>query len=324
MRKFLCAAVVLCVPWGTPGAHADELTPRYRHVIGVSIGWTGAKEYSCPAENNTLTTYRPVNAQVRGVRVLKVFPGSPAEKSGLACGDVIFSVNGIDVDFPEMMSRTVDKTPKDEALALVVAKPSVAKAEDGVLTASYETFTPLVVRERMSYDRIPEFRARLGRLVYDQMYADTIGPYFRVHTRAQLEEVSPEVFRYSCEIKNSGAQELVPLKSFALVLLPHFSRDEVMPVVSSGSSFTMEYTGRVDVDGMPTEVWLPFSIARQVFMNKTQEFFKSNPEAGVGRLGVSDDNTDWYAWNEVRIPCVLPEKIAQALEKKYHWYGFSF
>ena len=98
MRKLLCVVAALCVPWSTPGAQADELTPRYRHIIGVSLGWTGAKEYSCPDANNTLTTYRPANAQVRGVRVLKVFPGSPAEKSGLACGDVIFSVNGIDVD----------------------------------------------------------------------------------------------------------------------------------------------------------------------------------------------------------------------------------
>jgi serine protease Do len=60
---------------------------------------------------------------VKGVRVVGVAPGSPAEKAGLKSGeapDTIVAVDGIPVESPEQLAEVIGKRAIDQQVKLLV------------------------------------------------------------------------------------------------------------------------------------------------------------------------------------------------------------
>jgi len=83
-------------------------------------GWIGI-EYE-PNENGT-------------INVQKVVPGSPAEKAGLQPGDVLFSINGIEIrkeNEAAFAKAKIDRSP-GQTLHYVIKRNGVAKPIDIVL-----------------------------------------------------------------------------------------------------------------------------------------------------------------------------------------------
>ena len=90
---------------------ADELI-RFGTVKPVWVGLRGA----------TITDDDRPSARGRGLRVRAVYPGSPAEKAGLAPEDVVISVDGRRVDSREDFDTAVTSAGPGKSLALEVRR----------------------------------------------------------------------------------------------------------------------------------------------------------------------------------------------------------
>ena len=90
---------------------ADELI-RFGSVKPVWVGLRGA----------TITDDDRPSARGRGLRVRAVYPGSPAEKAGLAPEDVVISVDGRRVDSREDFDTAVTSAGPGKSLALEVRR----------------------------------------------------------------------------------------------------------------------------------------------------------------------------------------------------------
>ncbi len=90
---------------------ADELI-RFGSVKPVWVGLRGA----------TITDDDRPSARGRGLRVRAVYPGSPAEKAGLAPEDVVVSVDGRRVDSREDFDTAVTSAGPGKSLALEVRR----------------------------------------------------------------------------------------------------------------------------------------------------------------------------------------------------------
>lgn len=70
-----------------------------------------------------------------GVRVASVVPGSPAERAGLAAGDVLISLDGDRVDAPEDVVRWVGARSVDQEVAVAFERAGTSRLVRAVLEA---------------------------------------------------------------------------------------------------------------------------------------------------------------------------------------------
>ena len=146
------------IGFAIPADVADTVTKQLIASGKVTRGYLGA-------------TIQPVTPEIaasmgmegkKGALVAELVPGGPAEKSGLQAGDVVTSVNGVDVRDPSELTRQVAKAKSGDNLRLVIirggknrtidvrsgVRPSEtqlrasANDEDGAINPSPRTPTP--------------------------------------------------------------------------------------------------------------------------------------------------------------------------------------
>jgi membrane-associated protease RseP (regulator of RpoE activity) len=116
------------------GVQLQDMTPELREFLGA------------PKE--------------RGVLVVRVNPGSPAEQAGLRVGDVIVAAGGEPVTETADLVREVYRAEKDARLALEVVRRGKPLAVEPTLSGEPWSM-------RWLEERAPEFRRRLEERLRD-------------------------------------------------------------------------------------------------------------------------------------------------------------
>jgi serine protease Do len=96
---------------------AKNVLVQLRERGAVVRGWLGvAVERVSPADG------QPTAGDARGVRIVEVMGGSPAERAGLRKGDIIVAVNDQPVNGPPDLTRRIAATPPGTRTPLTVVR----------------------------------------------------------------------------------------------------------------------------------------------------------------------------------------------------------
>lgn len=240
------------------GAHADSFRKRITPIIGVKLasGPFGVFGTTCESPDRlSSVVYKHDFETARNSRPRKdffalpirgVFPNSPAEKAGLACGDGIVAVDGKTVRSTEHLQDMVANRPVGAPLVLVISKPSVTFVDDmAVRHYLYTDSKEVVVSSTIPHDQVLPI---LNKKTINKLEDKTgFGPYFLLEVESTVTELTPEILKYSCVLKNKGEQKRVYLESG---LFGFFGTKEQFLILEPGQSHSLVTYGNVAEDGI--------------------------------------------------------------------------
>lgn len=106
------------ISFATPVNLIKEILPQLQSTGKVTRGWAGlAIQEITPKLAETLGMAKPTGAVVAGV-----FPGGPAERSGIRIGDVITEFDGTPLTDALDLPLLIARTPVDKKIALTVRR----------------------------------------------------------------------------------------------------------------------------------------------------------------------------------------------------------
>ena len=160
VRRILAGALPLMLAWSCVGAgnpptpgpkaptekHPQRQAPQSKQNIAQKAPSTS--KHKCPYSTQDCLNHMASRLQASGwigieyepaesgvVTVQKVVPGSPAEKGGLVPGDVLFSINGVEIkkgNDEAMKKAKVDYRP-GQTIHYIIMRSGTAKPIDIVL-----------------------------------------------------------------------------------------------------------------------------------------------------------------------------------------------
>ena len=145
---FSTNGVSMGIGFAIPINLADWVIDQLKKNGEIRRGWIGIKIQPNDAE----TAADLGLATAKGVVVSDVTPNAPAQKSGLAAGDVILKFGSIEVDDPKTFSRLVAETTIGTKLELTVIKD----AKQQVLPIEIEELDETPAEDKVPAARISE------------------------------------------------------------------------------------------------------------------------------------------------------------------------
>jgi membrane-associated protease RseP (regulator of RpoE activity) len=308
MHRLLVSALTLVLS-GTAGAREAHI-PRYRQVIGTQLFTSYmSPTYGCVESANSTRMY-DYDPKSRGVLLLDPRAGSPAEKAGLRCRDIVIAVDGHVVRSAEEMKDMVAQA-SDGHVEITYLTPLHPEAI--AMAVEYEKEPKRVTVETITLDEVEE-RKRILPVETNFNIADVFGPKFVFDTSATFTEIAPGRIRYECTLMHHGDQAVLPIES---PLLPYIGLDDVLPEIPHDGTKTLRIEADVETDGIPVLTEISLGVARAISMDGDviSRFIGKHPHASVGVVkGVNSTEPNWYSWQQITIECFLPEKLSRELE----------
>lgn len=311
--KKVCLGSMLLVVASATAAHATEepLTPRYMRAVGVQLN--GASwlftSFTCGEGKNALV-YRREESQ-RGLIVHRTIGDSPAEKSGIHCGDMIVAVNNHVVPDYTTLRSIMDSEPVGTPVRLTIARPvPVSVNSNGVVFVRYAERRELDLNT-IEYDRIAALQRQPSR---DEVLDinDEFGKKFLLRATSMFSERPNGMIEYSCSFSHEGEQDMVLLESAYFVA---FGSKELLPRVRKGETKTFIFSASIEHDGIPVRTSIRTTVDRHLYIKKAQDYMKKFGGA-ISRNDEGDKSGDWHTWVPFTAECWVPESLARAIAIK--------
>lgn len=308
MQRLLISAFALLVG---SSAYAELLTPRYRQVIGVDLFVDLlATTFGCPLPDGSKRMYH-FDRKRKGALIMSAREGSPAQKAGLQCRDIVVAVDGQRVVYASEMGRMVASATDNH---VEVSYISPRDRADIAMDIVYDETIKTIIVETTSLDEVAE-KQKLGTVETNFNIADVFGPKFIFDTRTSFEEISPGIIRYTCSLSHRGDQEFLPIES---PLLPYLGVTEMFINLTPKHDRTFVRDADVATEGIPVLTTIKLGVARRINTDgaNVAGFIAKHPRSAVTRVEGVDGREHFYSWQDTNIKCFLPEKLSRELEHK--------